>query len=80
MVKAISRCGIRKPENGKLLSVMVFNLFPIPVRVSFLWLQDWGAGSAWKALVGDFNGDGFDDIAIVDPATGRMADCTEHRG
>ncbi len=35
------------------------------------WLSPWALGYEWKALVGDFNGDGYDDILVVNPGRGE---------
>lgn len=43
---------------------------PHPDSGNFIWLQNWGVGPGWKARVGDFNGDGYDDILVVDPEKG----------
>ncbi len=36
-----------------------------------IWLYPWALGSSWKILAGDFNGDGYDDIAVVNPDQGE---------
>ncbi|KUG03324.1 hypothetical protein ASZ90_019287 [hydrocarbon metagenome] len=36
-----------------------------------VWLGPWALGTEWKALVGDFNGDGCDDIVVVNPDRGE---------
>jgi hypothetical protein len=33
-------------------------------------LVGWGQGNVWKPLIGDYNGDGFDDIAVFNATTG----------
>jgi hypothetical protein len=35
------------------------------------WLCPWGLGLKWKALTGDFNGDGYDDLLLVNPERGE---------
>ncbi|MDP2683966.1 MAG: CHAP domain-containing protein [bacterium] len=38
-----------------------------------LWLDNWRAGDAddWVPFVGDFSGDGYDDVGVYQPANGR---------
>lgn len=43
---------------------------PSPGRGDYSWLKPWAVGTSWKPLVGDFNGDGINDILVVDIARG----------
>jgi len=35
------------------------------------WLTNWGRGTAWLTFVGDFDGDGLDDVLVWDSANGN---------
>ena len=36
-----------------------------------IWLENWAVGEQWQAFVGDFNGDGKDDILVWYPEKGQ---------
>lgn len=38
---------------------------------SWIWLDNWGAGSSWEPWVGDFNGDEIADLMVVSRSTGE---------
>lgn len=42
-----------------------------PGNGDYTWLKNWAAGEYWKPVIGDFNGDGRDDILVVEPAKGN---------
>ncbi|MTI67726.1 MAG: DUF2334 domain-containing protein [Firmicutes bacterium] len=44
---------------------------PSPGLGDYNWLTSWGEGTYWTPLVGDFNGDGKDDILIWDALSGN---------
>ncbi|MFV9510023.1 DUF2334 domain-containing protein [Tepidibacillus sp. LV47] len=46
-------------------------LIPTPGKDDFSWIKSWGIGEHWIPFVGDFNGDGKDDIMIRNPHTGE---------
>ena len=35
-----------------------------------MWLSGWAIGSSWRAFVGDFDGNGLGDVAVLDPQGG----------
>lgn len=37
----------------------------------FTWLESWAVGTYWKPIAADFNGDGADDILVVDSLHGE---------
>jgi hypothetical protein len=34
------------------------------------WLRGWAVGAEWQVLIGDFDGDGKEDVLVVNPARG----------
>jgi hypothetical protein len=44
---------------------------PAPGPGDFIWLKPWAKGDEWVPLIGDFNGDGRDDIVVWNPNTGE---------
>lgn len=40
------------------------NLVPNVGPGNFIWLDNWAIGNSWTPLIGDFNGDGIDDIVV----------------
>ncbi|MCX7747086.1 MAG: FG-GAP-like repeat-containing protein [Clostridia bacterium] len=36
----------------------------------YRWLYPWAKGNIWRPLIGDFNGDGLDDLCVWNPLTG----------
>lgn len=37
---------------------------------NYIWLDHWGVGPAWKPLIGDYNGDGKDDLTLYNSTDG----------
>lgn len=44
---------------------------PSPGPGNFIWLKPWAQGDEWVPLIGDFNGDGRDDIVVWNPTSGE---------
>jgi hypothetical protein len=54
--------------NGRwLVSISTGSGFAAPQAV---WLSGWAIGSSWRAFVGDFDGNGLGDVAVLDPQGG----------
>jgi hypothetical protein len=50
-------------SDGKRLTPALGHLSPF-------WRREFGVGNSWQLLVGDVDGDGRDDVVLVDPARG----------
>lgn len=61
------------PETGEWqVALSEGNAFtPAAGSGGFIWLAPWARGENWFPLIGDFNGDGRDDIAVWYPVTGE---------
>lgn len=61
-----------EPESGNWQVAISngFQFVPDPGTGDFIWLKSWAVGCYWKPIIGDFNGDGIDDILVVDPLHG----------
>ncbi len=68
------------PNNGEWqVALSTGNSFEPSVGPgNYIWLDNWAKGSNWQALIGDFNGDGINDILVVDIKDGdwQIAICT----
>ncbi|MGZ4031440.1 MAG: DUF2334 domain-containing protein [Tumebacillaceae bacterium] len=47
-----------------------FHFVPGDPQKNGMWLTGWAVGTEWEPLVGDFDGDGKDDVLVVDAKRG----------
>lgn len=55
------------PENGNWQVALSKEFYFLPTPS---WLNSWAVGDVWVPFVGDFNGDGLDDIAVWNSQSG----------